>query len=124
MRAAYLFMLWAGRLAVFCFRMWFSSADCSSQLNGIRCGYRSRPVYRHCITAGHTIPASNSRSPETLSDFVADLGRSAIAGTRQQGVECDIVILTTNWVNLPEALKGIDWRGRILIDAMKRADRS
>jgi predicted dinucleotide-binding enzyme len=29
----------------------------------------------------------------------------------------DVVILAVHWVNVPEALKGIDWRGRILIDA-------
>jgi 8-hydroxy-5-deazaflavin:NADPH oxidoreductase len=28
-----------------------------------------------------------------------------------------VVILATNWVRVPDALKGIDWRGRILIDA-------
>ncbi len=72
---------------------------------------------RHLITAGHTIVVSNSRGPETLADFVADLGPGAIAGTREQAAECDIVILATNWMNVPGALKGIDWRGRILIDA-------
>lgn len=72
---------------------------------------------RHLLTAGHTIVVSNSRGPETLTDFVAGLGPSAIAGTREQAAECDIVILATNWPKVPEALKGIDWRGRILIDA-------
>ncbi len=72
---------------------------------------------RHLITAGHTIVVSNSRDPETLADFVADLGPGAIAGTREQAAECDVVILAVHWVNVPEALKGIDWRGRILIDA-------
>ena len=72
---------------------------------------------RHLITAGHTIVVSNSRGPETLADFVADLGPGAIAGTKQQAAECDVVVLATNWVSVPEALKGIDWRGRILIDA-------
>jgi hypothetical protein len=72
---------------------------------------------RHLITAGHTIVVSNSRGPKTLDDFVADLGPAAIAGTREQAAECDVVILATNWVNAAEALKGIDWRGRILIDA-------
>ena len=72
---------------------------------------------RHLITAGHTIVVSNSRGPETLADFVADLGPGAIAGTREQAAECDIVILATNWMNVPGALKGIDWHGRILIDA-------
>jgi 8-hydroxy-5-deazaflavin:NADPH oxidoreductase len=71
----------------------------------------------HLINAGHTIVVSNSRGPETLGDFIADLGPGAIAGTREQAAECDIVILAVNWVKVPEALKGIDWRGRILVDA-------
>jgi 8-hydroxy-5-deazaflavin:NADPH oxidoreductase len=71
----------------------------------------------HLINAGHTIVVSNSRGPETLASFVADLGPGAIAGTKQQAAECDVVVLATNWVNVPEALKGIDWRGRILIDS-------
>jgi 8-hydroxy-5-deazaflavin:NADPH oxidoreductase len=72
---------------------------------------------RHLINAGHTIVVSNSRGPATLADFVADLGPGAVAGTKQQAAECDVVILAVNWVKVPEALKGIDWHGRILIDA-------
>ena len=72
---------------------------------------------RHLIIAGHTVVVSNSRGPETLAKFVADLGPGAIAGTKQQAAECDIVILAVHWVNVREALKDIDWRGRILIDA-------
>lgn len=34
-----------------------------------------------------------------------------------RGAESDIVILATNWVNAPEALKNIDWHGPVLIDA-------
>ena len=60
---------------------------------------------------------SNSRGPETLSAFVADLGPGARAGTKQQSAECDMVILATRWVDVPEALAGIDWTGRILVDA-------
>jgi len=83
----------------------------------IGAGTVTRTFGRHLIIAGHTIVVSNSRGPRTLADFVADLGPSAIAGTKQQAVDCDVVILATNWVNVAEALKGIDWRGRILIDA-------
>lgn len=71
----------------------------------------------HLISAGHTIIVSNSRGPETLSDFVAALGPDATAGTKQQAAACNIAILATNWVSAPAALKDIDWRGRILIDA-------
>jgi predicted dinucleotide-binding enzyme len=83
----------------------------------IGAGNVTRTFGRHLINAGHTIVVSNSRGPETLADFVADLGPSAIAGTKQQAAECDVVILAVHWVNVREALKGIDWRGRILIDA-------
>jgi predicted dinucleotide-binding enzyme len=79
-------------------------------------GNVTRTFGRHLINAGHTIVVSNSRGPETLADFCADLGQHAIAGTREQAAECDAVILATHWVRVPEALKGIDWRGRILID--------
>ena len=69
------------------------------------------------VGAGHAIVVSNSRGPETLTGLVADLGPGATAGTKRQAAEGDIVILATNWVNVPEALKDIDWHGRILIDA-------
>jgi 8-hydroxy-5-deazaflavin:NADPH oxidoreductase len=83
----------------------------------IGAGNVTRTFGRHLLTAGHTIVVSNSRGPETLADFVADLGPNATAGTREQAAECDFVILATNWVSVAQALKGIDWRGRILVDA-------
>jgi hypothetical protein len=73
----------------------------------IGAGKVTRTLGRHLMTAGHTIVVSNSRGPETLTDFVADLGPNAIAGTKQQAAaECEVVILATNWVNVAEALKG------------------
>jgi 8-hydroxy-5-deazaflavin:NADPH oxidoreductase len=83
----------------------------------IGAGTLTRTFGRHLINAGHQIVVSNSRGPETLAGLVADLGPSATAGTKKQAAEADVVILATNWVNVPEALKGIDWQGRILIDA-------
>ncbi len=83
----------------------------------IGAGNVTRTFGRHLLTAGHTIVVSNSRGPATLADYVADLGPGAVAGTRDQAAECGVVILATNWLNVPEALKGIDWRGRILVDA-------
>jgi 8-hydroxy-5-deazaflavin:NADPH oxidoreductase len=83
----------------------------------IGAGKVTRTLSRHLIGAGHTVVVSNSRGPETLADYVADLGPGAIAGTKQQAAESDVVILATNWVSVADALKGIDWRGRILIDA-------
>jgi 8-hydroxy-5-deazaflavin:NADPH oxidoreductase len=83
----------------------------------IGAGNVARTMGRHLIIAGHTVVVCNSRRPETLANFVADLGPGATAGTKEQAAGCDVVILATHWPKVPEALKGIDWRGRILIDA-------
>jgi 8-hydroxy-5-deazaflavin:NADPH oxidoreductase len=83
----------------------------------IGAGTVTKTFGRHLINAGHEIVVSNSRGPETLAGVVADLGPGATAGTKTQAADCDVVILATHWVNVPEALKGIDWHGRILIDA-------
>src|ERR1700726_2938226 len=80
-------------------------------------GTLTKTFGRHLINAGHAIVVSNSRGPETLTGLVADLGPGATAGTKRQAAESDIVILATRWVNVPEALKNIDWHGRTLIDA-------
>jgi 8-hydroxy-5-deazaflavin:NADPH oxidoreductase len=71
----------------------------------------SRPI------TGHTVVVSNSRGPATLADYVSDLGLGAIAGTRRQAAECDVVVLATHWIRVPDALKGVAWRGGIVIDA-------
>ena len=80
-------------------------------------GNVARTFGRHLLTAGHTIVVSNSRGPQTLADFVADLGPGAIGGTKQQAADCDVVVLAAHWVKVREALQGVDWGGRILIDA-------
>jgi 8-hydroxy-5-deazaflavin:NADPH oxidoreductase len=83
----------------------------------IGAGNVTRTIGRHLINVGHTIVVSNSRGPETLGEFVAGLGAGGRAGTKRQAAKCDIVILATRWVNVPEAIAGIDWQGRILVDA-------
>jgi 8-hydroxy-5-deazaflavin:NADPH oxidoreductase len=83
----------------------------------IGAGNVTRTIGRHLIHAGHSVVVSNSRGPETLTDFVADLGPGATAGTKQEAADCDVVVLATNWIKVREALQGIDWHSRILIDA-------
>ena len=72
---------------------------------------------RHLIAAGHTVVVSNSKGPGTLTKFVAELGPGASAGTKQQAAGCEIAILATRWTDVADALQGVDWQGRILIDA-------
>jgi 8-hydroxy-5-deazaflavin:NADPH oxidoreductase len=91
--------------------------EISMRIGFIGAGNVTKTFGRHLINAGHEIIVSNSRGPETLAGVVADLGPGATAGTKKQAAESDVVILATNWTNVPEALKNIDWHGRILIDA-------
>jgi predicted dinucleotide-binding enzyme len=88
-----------------------------TKIGFIGAGNVTRTFGRHLLGAGHTIVVSNSRGPETLSQFVADLGKDAIAGTKQEAADCDVVILATRWINVADALSGINWHGRILVDA-------
>jgi predicted dinucleotide-binding enzyme len=67
--------------------------------------------------AGHEVMVSNSRGPESLRDFVAEIG--ARAGTVDQAARFgDVVLLATPWRS-PEALPSPDAvAGKVVIDAM------
>ena len=84
----------------------------------IGAGTVGRTMGRHLIGAGHDVVLSNSRGPETLRDLVDALGPQAKAGTTKKVVQSDIVILCVSWRHAREALKGIAWDGRILVDAV------
>ena len=82
----------------------------------IGAGRMATTIGRHLIGAGHEVVLSSSRGPEALAGSSPIWVRPASAGSKQEAAECDVVILATNWADAPEALKGIDWRGRILVD--------
>jgi 8-hydroxy-5-deazaflavin:NADPH oxidoreductase len=84
----------------------------------IGAGNVTRVMGRHLLNAGHTIAICNSRGPETLGELIKELGPGASAETKDQVVQSDVVIIAVRWVQAKEALQGIDWNGRILIDAM------
>ena len=84
----------------------------------IGAGYVTEVMARHLLNAGHHVAVCNSRGPETLDTFVKGLGPNATAATKEEVVCSDVVILAVNWVHAEEALKGVDWNGRVLIDAV------
>ena len=67
--------------------------------------------------AGHQVMVSNSRGPESLRDFVAEIGGEA--GTVDEAARFgEVVLLATPWRS-PEALPSPDAvAGKIVIDAM------
>jgi predicted dinucleotide-binding enzyme len=94
----------------------FDRGETVMKVGFIGAGRMATTIGRHLIGAGHEVVLSSSRGPEALAGLIADLGPAASAGSKQEAAECDVAILATNWADAPEALKGIHWGGRILVD--------
>jgi predicted dinucleotide-binding enzyme len=65
---------------------------------------------------GRQVVISNSRGPESLASLVEELGEGVTAGTVEDAAGADIVVLAVMWPQVPQAVAGLDWDGRILID--------
>lgn len=72
---------------------------------------------RALARAGISAIISTSRGSESLKELAKELGPTIKAGTREQAAQADIVLVAVNWSKLPEALGGLSWDGRIVIDA-------
>lgn len=83
----------------------------------IGAGAIGRAIAGHLARAGIEVVLSNSRGPASLADAAAQLGPNARAGTVAQAAQADIVFVSVTWAGVQQALAGIDWRGKILIDA-------
>jgi predicted dinucleotide-binding enzyme len=83
----------------------------------IGAGAIGQAMAKQLVRAGIDVILSNSRGPASLADVIDALGPHARAGTPQQAAKADIVFVSVNWSRLEEALAGIDWAGRIVIDA-------
>lgn len=69
--------------------------------------------------ARRNIPAviANRRGPASLQSLTSEMGPSIRAVTREEAAKADIVLVAVNWSKLPDAMAGLDLRGRIVIDA-------
>ncbi|MBD2157894.1 NAD(P)-binding domain-containing protein [Leptolyngbya sp. FACHB-16] len=61
---------------------------------------------------------ANRRGPESLADFVAEVGPSIKAGTVAEAASADIVIAAVRWVDAEKVFSALPaWNGRIVIDS-------
>ena len=67
--------------------------------------------------AGRDVVIANSRGPESLASVVSELGDRVSAGTAEQASAAGIVVIAVPWDSVPEAVQGIDWKGKAVIDA-------
>jgi len=85
-------------------------------------GHLGRAMARVALRAGRRVVLANTRGPDSLADVVSELGDHAVAGTVEQASNAPIVVVAVPWPRVPEAVHGIEWNGRILIDATNDFD--
>ena len=83
----------------------------------IGAGRLGQAMARTALRAGRGVVIANSRGPESLASVVSELGAGVSAGTVQQAAAVGIVVIAVPWDRVPEAVQGIDWDGRVVIDA-------
>ena len=76
------------------------------------------------LRGGRHVVLSNSRAPESLTSLVQELGEGASAGTVGEAAAADIVVLAVMWPQVPQAVDGLGWEGRIVIDPTNDFDPS
>jgi predicted dinucleotide-binding enzyme len=76
------------------------------------------------LRGGRRVVIANSRGPESLNSVVEDLGDGATAGTVADSAAADIVVVAVTWPDVPKAVNGLAWDGRIVIDPTNDFDAS
>jgi 8-hydroxy-5-deazaflavin:NADPH oxidoreductase len=83
----------------------------------IGAGNIGQALARQALRAGHQAVLANSRGPDSLRGLAGELGPGATAGTTAHAADGDLVAIAVPWGAIPDAVDGIDWTGRIVIDA-------
>jgi hypothetical protein len=76
------------------------------------------------LRAGRRVVIANSRGPESLTSVVEELGDGVTAGTVADSVAAAIVVVAVMWPDVPKAVDGLAWDGRIVIDPTNDFDPS
>jgi 8-hydroxy-5-deazaflavin:NADPH oxidoreductase len=83
----------------------------------IGAGRLGQAMARTMLRAGREVVLANSHGPASLAPVVAMLGAGASAGTVEEAAAAGVVVIAVPWGRVPDAVRGIDWDGRIVIDA-------
>jgi predicted dinucleotide-binding enzyme len=83
----------------------------------IGAGRLGQAMARTARRAGRDVVIANSRGPESLASVASELGDGVSAGTAEQAAAAGMVVIAVPWDSVPEAVQGIDWEGKAVIDA-------
>jgi predicted dinucleotide-binding enzyme len=90
----------------------------------IGAGRIGQAMAQTALRAGRPVVMANSRGPQSLTSVVEALGDAVSAGTVQDAAAADIVVLAVMWAQVPQAVAGLAWEGRIVIDPTNDFDPS
>jgi predicted dinucleotide-binding enzyme len=90
----------------------------------IGAGRIGQAIARIALRAGRPVVIANRQGPESLRSLIADLGDGASAGTASDAAAAEIVVLAVMWPDVPKAVDGLNWDGRIVIDPTNDFDPS
>lgn len=93
------------------------NATASDPIGIIGAGRLGQAMARTALRAGRSVLIANSHGPESMTSVVSTLGNGASAGTVQQAVAAGIVVIAVPWDHVPDAVRGLEWNGQVVIDA-------
>jgi 8-hydroxy-5-deazaflavin:NADPH oxidoreductase len=82
----------------------------------IGAGRIGKAMARVASRAGRPVVIANRSGPRSLASVVQELGDRVSAGTVPEAAAADIVVLAVMWPDVPRAVQGLEWEGRIVID--------
>ncbi|SCK15561.1 hypothetical protein VAR608DRAFT_1004 [Variovorax sp. HW608] len=77
---------------------------------------------RRFVASGIEVFVANTKGPGSLAGLAGELGALMKPVTSEEALQADAVILAIPFDAVPEAVKGVDWGGRIVIDATNAID--
>jgi 8-hydroxy-5-deazaflavin:NADPH oxidoreductase len=83
----------------------------------IGAGRLGQAMARTAQRAGRRVVIANSRGPESLASVVSALGDGVSAATAAEAAAAGIVVIAVPWDRVPEAVRGLPWDDRVVIDA-------
>jgi predicted dinucleotide-binding enzyme len=90
----------------------------------IGAGRIGQAIAQIALRAGRQVVIANSRGPESLTSVVEALGQGVSAGTVKDASAAGIVVLAVPWAHVSQAVEGLEWDGRIVIDPTNDFDPS
>jgi predicted dinucleotide-binding enzyme len=85
-------------------------------------GRLGQAMARTALRAGRQVVIANRRGPESLASLVSTLGEGASGDTVDEAASADIVVIAVPSPRVPDAVQGLHWDGRIVIDATNDFD--